>query len=110
MGDETYNGWKNYDTWSVNLWLTNDPESAEYLDEMAREEIGYAADNPEDYLDADQLARVNFANRLREELVEAVMAELGASMWADLLTAAFGEIDWIEIAGNAIDAVREEAR
>lgn len=22
--DTTYNGWKNYPTWCVNLWLSND--------------------------------------------------------------------------------------
>lgn len=22
--DQTYNGWKNYPTWAVNLWLSND--------------------------------------------------------------------------------------
>ena len=24
MADTTYNGWKNYETWNVALWLTND--------------------------------------------------------------------------------------
>lgn len=24
MQDKTYNGWKNYETWNVNLWLNND--------------------------------------------------------------------------------------
>ena len=32
LTDETYNGWQNYATWNVALWLQNDPG----LYEMAR--------------------------------------------------------------------------
>ena len=24
MSDSTYNGWKNYETWNVKLWLDNE--------------------------------------------------------------------------------------
>ena len=41
MTDSTYNGWKNYETWNVALWLQND----EGLYNMARDwrHHGYAS-------------------------------------------------------------------
>ena len=33
MTEQTYNGWKNYETWNVTLWIQND----EYLYYLATE-------------------------------------------------------------------------
>ena len=30
MSDKSYNGWKNFETWVVNLWLTNEQYPYEY--------------------------------------------------------------------------------
>ena len=29
---ERYNGWTNYETWLVNLWMDNEQGSQEFLD------------------------------------------------------------------------------
>ena len=42
-----YNGWRNYETWLVNLWLSNDRGTYEYMVEIAeevKEEIKDAAE------------------------------------------------------------------
>ena len=39
MTDDTYNGWKNYETWNVALWIGND----EGLYNLAKEAESYEA-------------------------------------------------------------------
>ena len=39
MNKNEYNGWYNYETWLVNLWMDNDQGSQEMWREHARESI-----------------------------------------------------------------------
>ena len=39
MADNTYNGWTNWETWIVNVWIDNDQKLSEYVGDMAREEV-----------------------------------------------------------------------
>jgi hypothetical protein len=34
---ETYNGWANWETWSVHLWLTNEEDTYRHWEERAGE-------------------------------------------------------------------------
>lgn len=106
-GGEPYNGWKNYETWLVGLWLDNDEADYRYWQTAAEECNRAAADglgNP--YAD-EQAARLLLADRLKDELENAKddlleANKLGASLWADLLGAALGQVDWIEVADHIL--------
>lgn len=78
----SYEGWKNYETWCVKLWIDNEQGAYEYWREQTRE-VG--ADG------ASTLAR-----QLKGEF-EDMAPELDG-MWADLMSAALSEVDWYEIA------------
>lgn len=75
-----YNGWTNYETWCVNLWLTND--QASYFTICSLPD----AEAIKDYV--DQL-------RCYEEV---------SGMFADLLTSALQSVNWHEI----YDGLHEE--
>ena len=91
MADKTYNGWTNYETWNVALWIDNEPGSYEDARDMAR----HARD---EYALAKAL----------KGWVEDMAPDLGASMFSDLLTAALGKVDWDEIAGHYYEEAHED--
>lgn len=75
-----YNGWTNYATWNVNLWLTNDEGSYNYWMERARDS------------EVNELA-IALENEHRE-----AMPELNASTYSDLLQYILSSVNWHEIA------------
>jgi hypothetical protein len=91
-----YNGWANYETWAVKLWLDNEEASYRYWAEEARSWHG-----------RDDAAR-GLARQLEEEVTEAAPLE-DASLYSDLLRAALSEVDWFEIAESYLGDVEEEA-
>lgn len=97
----SYNGWKNYETWAVNLWLTNDQGTDSYWREEAQRQWR-TPDNASPHWSESERARFSLADRLESELEEAA-PELGATLWADLLNAALSEVDWSEVADHFLE-------
>lgn len=98
MSDQKYNGWSNYETWCANLWLTNDSGGCDWLDETARQCVQDAIDAEEsDIKDAAAAALTDSLESYHREFYPEVQG-----VFADLLGAAFGAIDWREIAENHI--------
>ncbi len=95
----TYYGCANYETWAVNLWLSNDATSYSHWTERTREilaESGIIEDN--------RSAVGQLADALREAINDEYHTE-GAGLISDLLTAALSKVDWHEIAQSFIDDV-----
>jgi hypothetical protein len=87
--EKKYNGWTNYETWLVNLWMDNDYGSVDYWNEVA-EEV-WDEDDP------DKSQR-ELADRMKEQIMEGQPELTG--LYGDMLNAAFSEVDWDEIASH----------
>jgi hypothetical protein len=98
--DRTYEGWSNYPTWAVNLWLAND--QGLYYETMDKAQ--YAVDNaPDDpnvptIWTVEESALYELATTLKNWVTDDLSPDLGATFAADLLGYALGEVDWHEIA------------
>lgn len=84
----SYNGWSNYETWVVKLWMDNESGSQDYWREEAAQ-----------YLDSE-CPRADLADALKG-WHEENMPELHG-VYADLMNAALGSVDWHEIATNLL--------
>lgn len=102
----TYNGWTNYETWVVALWINNEQWSQETVLELVRAEIENGAENPDDavYEVAETLKQwvddTYFTNLETDEPIVQGLAQ-------DLLRAAVSEVDWFEIARSFIADLAE---
>lgn len=106
MTDETYNGWTNYPTWAVNLWLSND--EGLYLGARARTSAVLNEEHPtSEYWTVEESQRFNVADTLKSWVELDLAPDLGASFAADLLGYALGQVDWNEIADAWIETERE---
>lgn len=102
--EKAYNGWTNYETWNVALWLDNDQGTYTYWREVAQECWDDAAPGE----DRDDEAASALRDRLKDEIEESA-PDLGASVWSDLLSAAMSEVNWQEIAESWIAEVDKTA-
>jgi hypothetical protein len=88
-----YNGWANYETWLLALWVGNEESLYEYWERERAIEVE----------DAGELA-----HELKEYFEESQPALEG--FWADLLGAALSEVNWYEIASHWVSDVKEERK
>lgn len=107
MQKTAYNGYTNYETWAVKLWLDNEEPTYRYWRERTREV--YRRSTPGGLITSftrDDNARMALAEALKDEHGEALPKLQGFA--SDLLNAAFGEVDWHDIARSLLDSHHED--
>jgi len=99
MSDDTYNGWTNYPTWNVSLWIGNDGSTQEYWVDRAQELANdFGKEN----------ATGRLADDLKSEIEDQSPIASDASTYADILGWALDQVDWHEIAENMLADVEVE--
>ena len=98
---EAYQGWKNYETWAVKLWLDNDEAGQGLQADLLKQ----AQDTPKNkYWTREETTRFTLADLLKEAMTDANPLNDTATVWTDLLNSALENVDWHEIAENIIEA------
>jgi hypothetical protein len=90
--DEKYNGWKNYETWAVALWIDNEQSSQEYARELAEQATTDSS------ISEGRTAEGVLADTIKQWIEEQNPLAETATLFTDLLNAALSEVDWYEIA------------
>jgi len=82
--EKGYNGWKNYETWAVALWIDNGQR-------IQQEATAIVVNSKDEY---------GAAQELKDWIEEGNPLIDTASLYSDLLNAALSEVDWYEVANH----------
>lgn len=95
MTTKEYNGWTNYETWLVKLWMDNDEGSYRTFQDMADE---YLKTDGED-------SPSGLADAIKEAHNDSLPELTGFA--CDLMNAALSQVNWFEIATALFDQAKK---
>jgi phage/plasmid primase-like uncharacterized protein len=110
MERKEYNGWFNYETWVVNLWMDNEKGSYDYWREESKrcfEECARPETRSYSTQTQKEAAACMLADVIKSEHEESMPEVEGFA--ADLLNAAMSEVNWYEIAEHLLDEFPDQA-
>lgn len=102
--DTTYNGWSNYETWVVKLWIDSDGYAGG-ADTVATQAKYFRDENPDDADAATRKLANWIEDAIDQDIDNADDKALTEGLWADLLGRSLGKVNWDEIAAAYIEEV-----
>ncbi len=108
MSDDTHNGYANYETWLVALWLDGEQGAYEYWQTQGKAAWFRAGLEKHGWCAQSTSARINLRTTLHECIRDEHPLNDKADVWSDLLGAALRRVDWFEIADNILDGCEIE--
>jgi len=99
MCNEKYNGWSNYPTWAVKLWMDHSEISQTNMHRKAI--FIYKNAIPNGRFTKSEVAIFDLQAWLKSDYENRLPAF--GSVWGDLLTYSLDMVDWHEIAKAIID-------
>lgn len=106
MADDRYNGWANYETWCVKLWMDNDEGSYRYWKSETLD--AWEEAEADKYFTRKERAAFGLADRLKNEFGDNHPLTDQANVYADLLGAALSEVNWDEIANSLLNDYEDD--
>ena len=97
----SYNGWSNYETWVVKLWIDNEQGTYNYWCERTQEAL-QETEACQTFTHAENAANY-LQTALKEDLYYEHPLSGDASMYSNLLQGALSDVNWREIAKSMIE-------
>ena len=94
-----YNGWTNYETWLVNLWMDNEPGGKEFAFEYLR-----GCTHPKATVSG---ITYSLSCHIKETYAEGADDLDLPPFWKDLLNGALSEVNWYETASHIMEEWKE---
>jgi len=88
---ETVEGWKNYETWAIALWIANDREQYEYWNGMAQNLVNLGRHKHD--------AAVFLCRQME---IEIRPPKIESEPWSAILSSAAREVYWMDIASDLL--------
>lgn len=96
--EKGYNGWANYETWLVSLWMDQD---SDYWNSEAHQFYEFA--KSDGTFTREERSTLDLADLAKEFHAETAPEING--VYADLVNASLGEVRWYEIAKHYINEI-----